>query len=80
MGIIQMLTAGLVDTDPQTGEPVHLKAIFPQAPMADPYRDIVMHGGNMDLLFIPLWLGIVDILGILPSLLNLGVDGTCHPG
>jgi predicted acyl esterase len=76
LGIIQMLTAGLVDTDPQTGEPVHLKAIFPLAPMADPYLDIVMHGGNCDLLFIPLWLGLVDIMGIMPSLLNLGVDGT----
>jgi hypothetical protein len=76
MGIIQMLTAGLVETDPTTGEPVHLKAIFPQAPMADPYRDIVMHGGSGNLLFIPLWLGIVDMMCIFPSLQNLGVDGT----
>jgi hypothetical protein len=50
LGIIQLLTAGLVDTDPVTGEPLHLKAIFPQVPMADVYRDIVMHGGNLDLL------------------------------
>ncbi len=74
--IIQLLTAGLVDKDPETGEPVHLKAIFPMVPMADAYRDIVMHGGNCDLLFIPMWLGIVDILGILPSMVNLGVDGS----
>lgn len=73
--IIQFLTAGLVDKDPKTGEPVHLKAIFPQVPMADAYRDIVMHGGNCDLLFIPMWLGIVDLLGILPSMVNLGVEG-----
>lgn len=75
MGIIQLLTAGLVETDPVTKEPVHLKAIFPIVPMSDAYRDIVMHGGNCDLLFIPLWLGIVDVLGILPSLQNLGVNG-----
>lgn len=75
MGIIQLLTAGLVDTDPKTGEPVHLKAIFPLAPMSDVYRDIVMHGGNVDLLFIPMWLGMVDIMASMPSLLNLGVDG-----
>ncbi len=76
MAIIQVLTAGLVDTDPQSGEPVHLKALFPMAIMADAYRDIVTHGGNFDLLFIPLWLGIVDVMAIFPSLLNMGVDGT----
>jgi len=75
MGIIQLLTAGLVDTDPATGEPVHLKAIFPLAPMSDVYRDIVMHGGNVDFLFIPAWLGMVDIFASLPSLLNLGING-----
>jgi uncharacterized protein len=75
MGIIQLLTGGLVDNDPKTGEPVHLKALFPLVPMADTYRDIVMHGGNCDMLFIPLWLGMVDLMGILPSMLNLGVDG-----
>ncbi len=75
LGIIQLLTAGLVDTDPVTEEPLHLKAIFPQVPMADVYKDIVMHGGNLDLLFIPMWLGIVDLLGALPPLLVLGEDG-----
>ncbi|HPS56644.1 MAG TPA: CocE/NonD family hydrolase [Spirochaetota bacterium] len=75
MGIIQMLTAGLVETDPVTGEPVHLKALFPLVPKSDAYRDIVMHGGNIDLLFIPIWLGFVDMLAVLPSALNLGIDG-----
>jgi putative CocE/NonD family hydrolase len=74
MAIIQMLTAGLIDTDPKTGEPVHLKALFPLVPMSDAYRDIVMHGGNCDELFIPMWLGMVDILAILPGMLNFGVD------
>jgi len=71
MGIIQYLAAGLIDRD-ENGEPLHLKAIFPMVPMSDAYRDIVMHGGNVDLEFIPMWLGGVDILGALPSLLILG--------
>ncbi len=74
LGITQLLAAGLIDTDAK-GNPVHLKAILPQVPMADVYRDIVMHGGNIDLLFIPMWLGIVDVLGALPPLLVLGEDG-----
>ncbi|PKL37162.1 MAG: hypothetical protein CVV44_16125 [Spirochaetae bacterium HGW-Spirochaetae-1] len=69
MGIIQMLTAGLVDVDEETGEPVHLKAIFPAVPMSDAYRDIVMHGGNVDMAFIPQWMGTVDIMALMPSLL-----------
>ncbi|HQO40012.1 MAG TPA: CocE/NonD family hydrolase, partial [Spirochaetota bacterium] len=74
LGITQLLAAGLIDRD-ASGEPVHLKAILPQVPMADVYRDIVMHGGNIDLLFIPMWLGIVDMLAALPPLLVLGEDG-----
>ena len=75
MAIIQMLTAGLVDKDPVTDEPLHLKALFPLVPKSDAYLDIVMHGGNLDLLFIPIWLGFVDMLSVLPSLQNIGVDG-----
>jgi uncharacterized protein len=70
MGIIQMLVAGIVDRDQETGEPDHLKAIFPLIPMSDAYRDIVMHGGNVDLEFIPMWLGGVDIMALMPSLLE----------
>ncbi len=75
MAIIQMLAAGLIERNETTGEPTHLKALFPLVPMSDPYRDIVLHGGNVDLEFIPLWLGMVDILGALPSLLMLGEEG-----
>ncbi|MBN2158972.1 MAG: hypothetical protein JW807_06220 [Spirochaetes bacterium] len=75
MGIIQLLTAGLIETNPSTGEPVHLKALFPLVPMSGPYKDIVMHGGNIDVLFIPLWLGMVDIMAILPGMLNMGIEG-----
>jgi hypothetical protein len=70
MAIIQLLTAGHIERDPLTGEPEHLKALIPIVPMSDAYRDIVMQGGILDLQFIPLWLGGVDLLGSLPSLLQ----------
>lgn len=73
MGISQMLAAGRIQTD-ANGDPVHLKALFPLVSMGDCYRDIVMHGGNVDLEFIPLWLGLVDILGALPPLLFAGEE------
>ncbi|PKL39584.1 MAG: hypothetical protein CVV44_05010 [Spirochaetae bacterium HGW-Spirochaetae-1] len=79
LAIIQVLTAGLVDLDPKTGEPKHLKAIFPIVPMSDAYRDIVAHGGNLDLAFIPMWLGMVDMLAILPPTILLGVNGELTP-
>lgn len=36
-----------------------LKALFPIVPMADSYRDIVFTGGQVNVGFIPLWLGLV---------------------
>ena len=39
--------------------PPHLKAIFPIVPMADGYRDIIFSGGQINIAFIPLWLGLV---------------------
>ena len=80
MAIIEFMAAGNVAVD-ATGEPLHLKALFPMLPMADAYKDIVMHGGNLDLLFIPVWLFGVDLLAMLPSSLWLGgenadMDGT----
>ncbi len=68
-----MLAAGRIQTD-ANGDPVHLKALFPLVSMGDCYRDIVMHGGNVDLEFIPLWLGLVDIMGVLPPLLFAGEE------
>ncbi|MBU0995328.1 MAG: CocE/NonD family hydrolase [Proteobacteria bacterium] len=80
MAIIQFMAAGNIEVN-ENSEPVHLKALFPIVPMADAYKDIVMHGGNMDLLFIPIWLLGVDLLAMLPSTLYLGgenadMDGT----
>jgi uncharacterized protein len=58
MGLNQLLTAAL--------HPPHLKAIFPVVPMADGYRDIVFSGGDTNVSFIPLWLGLVTGGGIAP--------------
>lgn len=49
-----------------SAEPPGLKALFPQVPGADVYRDVVASGGQLDVGFIPLWLGLVTGTGILP--------------
>ncbi len=59
MGISQLFAAGR--------HPKGLKAIFPQVPGADVYRDIVASGGQLDLGFMPLWLGLVNGTGYIPS-------------
>lgn len=46
--------------------PRGLKAIFPQVPAADVYRDVVASGGQIDAGFIPLWLGLVTATGLMP--------------
>jgi putative CocE/NonD family hydrolase len=58
MGIAQMFAAA--------GHPDGLKAIFPQVPAADVYRDVVASGGQLDVGFIPLWLGLVTVTGLIP--------------
>ena len=58
MGISQLWAAA--------ANPPGLKAIFPQVPGADVYRDIVASGGQLDVGFIPLWLGLVTGAGIIP--------------
>jgi len=44
-----------------------VKAIFPVVPMSDAYRDVTWAGGNIDSGFIPLWLGLVNVIGVIPS-------------
>ncbi len=78
MAISQMLAAGQIETDTD-GDPVHLKALFPLVTMSDSYRDIVMHGGNVDIEFIPIWLGGVDLLGALPPMLLAGQETPGRP-
>jgi putative CocE/NonD family hydrolase len=58
MGLTQLYTAAL--------RPPHLKAIFPVVPMADGYRDITFSGGDVNVSFIPLWLGLVTGGGLTP--------------
>ena len=58
MGISQIFAAA--------GKPAGLKAIFPQVPAADVYRDVVASGGQIDSGFMPLWLGLVTATGLIP--------------
>jgi putative CocE/NonD family hydrolase len=58
MGIAQIFAAA--------GKPAGLKAIFPQVPGADVYRDIVASGGQLDVGFMPLWLGLVTFTSLIP--------------
>jgi putative CocE/NonD family hydrolase len=58
MGISQLWAAA--------AQPAGLKAIFPQVPGADVYRDVVASGGQIDVGFIPLWLGLVTTTGLVP--------------
>jgi putative CocE/NonD family hydrolase len=58
MGFTQLYTAAQ--------RPEGLKAIFPVVPMADGYRDITLSGGQVNVSFIPLWLGLVTGGGIVP--------------
>ncbi|MBS45344.1 MAG: hydrolase [Nocardioides sp.] len=63
MGINQIFTAAQ--------RPKGLKAIFPQVPAADVYRDVVASGGQIDVGFIPLWLGLVTGTGLIPPAYGL---------
>src|SRR6478735_1333812 len=58
MGISQIFAAA--------GKPAGLKAIFPQVPAADVYRDVVASGGQIDSGFMPLWLGLVTATSVIP--------------
>ena len=43
-----------------------VKAAFPIVPIGDGYRDIVFTGGQVNPTFIPLWMGLVTGLGVVP--------------
>lgn len=47
--------------------PEGLKALFPIVPMADSYRDISYVGGQTNLAFIPLWMGLVTGASLAPG-------------
>src|SRR4029079_14047757 len=46
--------------------PPSLKAIVPIVPADDDYRDITWLGGNLSPGFVPLWLGLVSALKLIP--------------
>ena len=56
LGITAIITAA-------QGHP-SIKAAFPIVPIGDGYRDIVFTGGQVNPTFIPLWLGLVSVLGV----------------
>lgn len=58
MGISQLFAAA--------ARPDGLRALFPQVPAADVYRDVVASGGALDVGFIPLWIGLVNATGLIP--------------
>ena len=68
MAITQLYTAA-------HQHPSH-KAVFAIVPMADAYRDIVFSGGQTNVGFIPLWMGLVTALGVLPVEADPSVPGT----
>lgn len=57
-----------------------VKAAFPIVPIGDGYRDIVFTGGQVNPTFIPIWLGLVSVLGLTnPTLLTnpaIGIPAT----
>ena len=59
MGITQLFTAA-------HQHPAH-QAVFAIVPMGDAYRDIVFSGGQVNVGFIPLWMGLVTALGAIPA-------------
>ncbi len=59
MGITQIFTAA-------HQHPAH-QAAFAIVPMGDAYRDIVFAGGQVNVGFIPLWMGLVTGLGVIPA-------------
>ena len=58
LGISQLFAAG--------SRPAGLKAIFPQVPAADVYRDVVASGGQLAGGLIPLWLGLGAGTSVIP--------------
>ena len=60
------ITASLTAAQEHPG----LKAVFAIVPMGDSYRDIVFQGGELNVGFIPLWLGLVTGLGVIDTTID----------
>ncbi len=66
MGITSLLIAEADAARVKEGKPRAVQAVWADIPMADAYRDVTFQGGSIDTGFIPLWLGLVDVLSDLP--------------
>jgi putative CocE/NonD family hydrolase len=66
MGITSLLIAEADAARVKEGLPRAVKAVWADIPMADAYRDVTFQGGSVDTGFIPLWLGLVDVLSDFP--------------
>ncbi len=66
MGITSLLIAEADASRVAEGKPRAVKTVWADIPMADAYRDVTFQGGALDSGFIPLWLGLVNVLSALP--------------
>jgi putative CocE/NonD family hydrolase len=66
MGITSLLIAEADATRVAEGKPRAVQAVWADIPMADAYRDVTFHGGALDSGFMPLWLGLVNVLSDMP--------------
>ena len=66
MGITSLLIAEADAARVAEGKPRAVKTVWADIPMADAYRDVTFQGGALDSGFIPLWLGLVNVLSDLP--------------
>lgn len=62
MAITSLLVAEKDAERVAAGKPRAVQAVWADVPMADAYRDVTFHGGAVDSGFIPLWLGLVQVL------------------
>jgi putative CocE/NonD family hydrolase len=66
MGITSLLVAEADAARVKAGKPRAVRTVWADVPMADAYRDVTFHGGSTDSGFIPLWLGLVNVLSDVP--------------
>ncbi|HMH46703.1 MAG TPA: CocE/NonD family hydrolase [Solirubrobacteraceae bacterium] len=66
MGITSLLIAEADATRVAEGKPRAVQAVWADIPMADAYRDVTFQGGALDSGFMPLWLGLVNVLSDMP--------------
>ena len=79
MGITSLFVAEADAARVAEGRPRAVKAVYADIPMADAYRDVTFQGGALDSGFIPLWLGLVDVLSDIPPSDTLEDPGEAAP-